>query len=454
MSPARLSRWEATRFFAGLAWAPLPTIRALHEKYGPLVILPNPAIRNHASFVAVIADHDVYREVFTRSDIWRGVKIMFNGIKGHASRRLAYSMTRLRGARHAHYRRLLMLMLKRSAVEAQSESMAVTVADHVRRWPRGTPVDLPPLTERLAHDLSVQFLFGNDMLRALPVADMIRRQGEGNWYSAVLRHLAWLPVANRQEQAIMCWAEAMRGRVDMGNVVSILANSPDENGDPPSREIIGGLTSFIFGASFDTCQNGLAWTLILLTQHPEIADLLATEIRSAVGTELATIEHIGELPLLDGVVKESLRLFPPVPLQGRRAMAPTTLAGEAIADRTLALVSTHAMCRNPAVFPDPDRFVPTRWRGLDLTPYAYPVFGVGAYMCPGMLFGTQMIKLGVAAILSRCSITTAPGARINYRTAITLAPRGKVRVILEDAEMPARWQAVRGAVRDLVDLPI
>ncbi|MEZ5786288.1 MAG: cytochrome P450 [Xanthobacteraceae bacterium] len=425
----------------------------MNEKHGPLVILPNPAARAHASFVAVVTDPDVYREIFTRSDIWRGVKIMFNGIKGHASRRLAYSMTRLRGARHAHYRRLLMPMLKRGAVEAQSEAMAATIADHVRHWPRGAPVDLPPLTERLAHDLSVQFLFGNDRQRALPIADMIRRQGEGNWYSAVLRHLAWLPLANRQEQAIMRWAEALRGRVDMGNVVSILANSPDENGEPPSREIIGGLTSFIFGASFDTCQNGLAWTLILLTQHPEIAESLATEIRSAVGTGLATIERIGELPLLDGVVKESLRLFPPVPLQGRRAMMPTTVAGEPIADRTLALVSIHAMCRNPVVFPDPDRFVPTRWRGLDLTPYAYPVFGVGAYMCPGMLFGTQMIKLGVAAILSRCSIAAAPGARIDYRTAITLAPRGKVQVVLADAEKPVRWQAVRGAFRGLVELP-
>lgn len=252
----------------------------------------------------------------------------------------------------------------------------------------------------------------------------------------------------------MRWAEAMHGRIDMSNVVSILANSTDENGDPPSREIIGGLTSFIFGASFDTCQNGLAWTLILLTQHPEIAQALATEIRTAVVGELPAIEHVGDLPLLDGVVKESLRLFPPVPLQGRRAMVPTTLAGEAIADRTLALVSTHAMCRNPDVFPDPDRFVPARWRGLDPTPYQYPVFGAGAYMCPGALFGTQMIKLGVAAVLSRCSITAAPGARIGYRTAITLAPRGKVRVLLEDAEKPARWHAVRGAVRELVDLPI
>lgn len=453
MSPARLSTWEATRFLASFAWAPLPTIRALHERYGPLVILPSPVARDHASFIAVIADHDIYREVFTRSEVWRGVKIMFNGIKGHASRRLAYSMTRLRGARHAHYRRLLMPMLKRGALEAQSEPMAITVADHVRRWPRGTPVDLLPLTERLAHDLSIQFLLGNDRHRALPIADMIRRQGEGSWYSAVLRHLAWLPVANRQEQAILRWAEDMRGRIDMGNVVSILANSADENGDPPSREIIGGLTSFIFGASFDTCQNGLAWTLILLTQHPEIAESLATEIRSAVGTELPTIERIGGLALLDGVVKESLRLFPPVPLQGRRAMLPTELAGEPIAERTLALVSTQAMCRDPIIFPDPDHFVPTRWRGLDPSPYEYPVFGAGAYMCPGKLFGIQMIKLGVAAVLSRCSIAAAPGARINYRTAITLAPRGRVQVILESAEKPVNWHAVRGAVRELVDLP-
>lgn len=452
MRSVTLSDLEAARFLTSFAWSPLPAMRRLRERHGSFVRIANP-FRRSSRRLMFVADQELYRTVFTEGDIWRGIRISFSGIRGHASNRLTVSMPRLRGPRHAHYRRLLLPLLSRPALVDMSIDMAAIATTHVRGWPRDTPIDLLPRTEELVRDMSIKLLFGGDHARAVPIAELIQRQIEGSALGRVLRHLAWLPYANRQERAILEWAAAKRGEVDQKDILSVLANATDENGLAQDAEIIGGLTTFIYGASYDTCQNGLAWSLLLLSQHPTIARALGEEIRAAVGDRPPTLERIGDLPLLEGVVRESLRLFPPVPLQARRAMSPTVLDGEEVEKGTIVMVSAHTMCRDPAVFAEPDRFVPERWKDFAPTPFENPVFGAGRYSCPGTLFGMQMMKVGIASLFADSTVALAPGCVVDHRTAITLAPRGRVRVVLRRVGTPATFPRVGGPIRDFVTLP-
>jgi cytochrome P450 len=150
--------------------------------------------------------------------------------------------------------------------------------------------------------------------------------------------------------------------------LSIVVNSPDENGDPVSIESIVRQTPTLFGAAHETCQNALIWTLLLLNQHPQIARDLYDELHGAGGGGLPAPQQLMQLPLLDSIVNESTRLLPPVPQQFRVAEHDTTLTGYPIAARTKVLLSPFLTNRAPDLYPNADRFVPGRWAGISPRP--------------------------------------------------------------------------------------
>jgi cytochrome P450 len=156
---------------------------------------------------------------------------------------------------------------------------------------------------------------------------------------------------------------------------------------------------------------------------------------------------------LDGVVKEAMRLFPPVPLQFRKAVADTELLGTRMERGSRVLVSAHVIHRNPDVYDDPDRFHPERWQSIKPTPFHYTVYGAGGHMCPGATFGNQMMKVGLAAILSRYKLELAEGARIDYRSTITLAPYGRVGMVFRDRAHPTVFRPAAGVINRLMQLP-
>jgi cytochrome P450 len=449
-----IAKARALAFFLRFAVNPLIATRELHDYYGPHLQLDYPtSTRRNPQRLTAVADAELYRVMLSDPDTWRNVKINFNGIGNNAARRLTYGMTRLTGLRHEHYRRLITPALKRPAVEAMGETMAAIATRAVEAWPRDEPVDLLPLTRQLAQDLASSLLFGDDLGRALPICRMISQGIDASWFLPRPAYLRWLTIAPTQEQMILAWAEEKRGETNPRDLLSILINNPDEKGDPAGATIIGGLTSFLFGAAYDTCQNALAWTLVLLTQHPKLAGDLAAEVDAAWHGEVLDVERLGSLPRLDGVIKEAMRLFPPVPLQFRKATAATQLMGTAMERGSRVLVSAHVIHRDPEVYVDPDRFRPERWLEIKPSPFHYTVYGAGGHMCPGATFGNQMLKVGLATILRRYNVELAPGARVNYRSTITLAPYGRVQIVFRGRDHPAVFRRAEGVINRLVELP-
>lgn len=453
-APAIFDRWSTMGFLASFLREPILATRRLHANNGPFVRLEYPVTSSkRPRYGYAVADSELLRSMLSATDCWRNVKITFSGLPNHASKRLGMGMTRLRGARHEHYRKLIATPLKKPAIAAMAPEMAQLADDLVRQWPQGMELDLPEHAKALATVLAVGLLFGSDLARARPISDLITEQIAASWFVPSIALARWLSKANRQEQLIIDWAEEKRGNLDARDLLSVLVNNSDENGDLPSREIIVGTTSFLFGAAYDTCQNALTWALVLLTQHHEIAERLAAEIEGALGGNLPTAARLAALPLLNGVTREAMRLMPPVPLQFRKSLQPTTLGGCDIHAGTRVLVSAHLINRNPALYPDPDCFVPDRWLGCNPSAFDYPVFGAGAHMCPGVTFGYQMMKIALATIIARHRVELAPRARVDYRTAITLAATGRVGIVLRPHGSSGRGPALTGRFRQIVALP-
>ncbi|RWD02329.1 MAG: cytochrome P450 [Mesorhizobium sp.] len=450
----RLGKWRSLGLMVHFAAEPLTAARNAHRAFGPFIQAEYPhSTSAQPRRVFMIADAALYRAMLSDTETWRNIQINGRGKRGHASHRLSYGMTRLRGERHEHYRRLFAPPLKRPAIMTMSPEMARIAADQVSSWPVGKPFSLTDAAKTMAKHLAIGLLFGDDRARAMPIAEMIARQIRASWIVPGPAFFSWIREAEVQERAILAWAEEKRGNTDAQDILSILVNNTDEAGRPPSVELIGGIISFVFGAAYDTCQNALAWTLILLNQHPDAMAGLAAEIDAALDGKPATMDRIGSLPLLDATIKEAMRLFPPVPLMMRKATRATRLGDEPIARHEGVLISALTINRDPSLYPNPDSFQPERWASIKPSPFQYTVFGAGSHMCPGVTFGLQMMKIALATILSKRSVELAPGARISYRTRVTLAPIGNVQVIMRERGGPALSSPAHGRFRELVSLP-
>ena len=278
---------------------------------------------------------------------------------------------------------------------------------------------------------------------------MIATSAAAAWPFPGPAYFKWVRKAPKLERAINDWAKDKRGEINPTDIFSMFVNNPYEHDWPPSNWIIGGLLTFIFGAAFETSQNALAWTIVLLAQHPKVVAALTEEIDGAVGGGLPSMDRIGTLPLLDGVIKEGMRLFPPVPLQFRRSLVEVELGGARIPAGMRILISAYLIDRDPELYEAPNKFKPERWRGLDRSPYQYPVFGSGGACARAPHSESQMVKIALAALLSSRRVELAPRARIDHRAAITLTPRPGVPIILRERATAPTRTSLSGSVHEL-----
>src|SRR5262249_50496950 len=184
-------------------------------------------------------------------------------------------------------------------------------------------------------------------------------------------------------------------------------------GAAPAADEVAGHLPILFASTYETCQTVLLWTLVLLAQHPDVARDLVDEISGALAGEPATPARVRNLPFLDAVGKESMRVLPAVPYQVRMAMQPTGLGGYDVAAGSHAILSPFLTNRDPQVYEEPTRFRPQRWSHISPTPFDYLAFSGGPRMCPGSWFGTAVVKVALATLLSRLRVSILPGTRIH-----------------------------------------
>jgi cytochrome P450 len=252
------------------------------------------------------------------------------------------------------------------------------------------------------------------------------------------------------ERRVLAWADGKRGRSDDRDLAAIIVNNPDPDGNPPSNATIAGHLPTLYAGATEAGQSTLFWTLILLAQHPRIARELVDELQNRLGGAPPSMEAIADLPRLDAVVKESMRIIPPVPLQMRVAERETSLAGYRLPHGTRVVLNAFVTTRMPGLYPEGDQFRPERWATIDPSPFEYPVFGAGPRICPGYWFGLSAIKIALVEILMRYRLAVAPNTRIDYEIQPTMRPAGRVPVTVYRQDGAFAAVPIRGDIHKLV----
>jgi sterol 14alpha-demethylase len=173
-------------------------------------------------------------------------------------------------------------------------------------------------------------------------------------------------------------------------------------------EITGMLIAMLF-AGHHTSSATLAWSILELTANPDLCLSLAEELEVRFGRDgPVSFEALKETGQLDSVVREVLRLHPPLMMLIRKAIRHFDYGTYRVPRGSFAITSppvSHALAE---YFPEPSRFEPDRHLpGQHPNLYSYVPFGGGHHRCPGMRFGLQQIKATLSILLRQFEIRAA-----------------------------------------------
>ena len=185
-------------------------------------------------------------------------------------------------------------------------------------------------------------------------------------------------------------------------------------------------------AGHDTSTSTLTFMLYELAHHPEAVRRLREEQDRVLGGESPSPAQLEkEMPYLEMVLDEVLRLYPPAWIGPRRAMREFEFGGRTVPKGAYVNYCSWASHRLPEVFPEPEAFIPerfTRERKAALPRGAYVPFGGGQRVCIGKRFGQTEVKLVTTMLLQRLRLEALPGRAMTVRQMPTLSPRGGLRM--------------------------
>ncbi|XP_035224638.1 cytochrome P450 4C1-like [Stegodyphus dumicola] len=184
--------------------------------------------------------------------------------------------------------------------------------------------------------------------------------------------------------------------------------------------------TFIFGG-YDTSSTALNWVLCLLGQHSDIQDRVSQELYSIFGddkTREVTMEDVKSLVYLEQVIKETLRLYPSVPLIGRENKESIKVGRYEVPHWNHIIVLINMLHRNPEVFPNPEKFDPDRFSAENSSErdvFCYLPFSCGVRACLGSIYAMMEMKIILAHVLRNFKVTTLdPLDKVNMMMTVTL----------------------------------
>ncbi|MFS7951325.1 putative cytochrome P450 [Helianthus anomalus] len=173
----------------------------------------------------------------------------------------------------------------------------------------------------------------------------------------------------------------------------------------------------IFGGGIDNTSTNLEWILSELIKNPRVMKKLQNEITEiAQGRSMISEEDLEKMQYLKAVVKENLRLHPPVPLLlPRIATQDAKLMGYDVPSGTQVLVNVWKIGRDSTLWEEPEEFRPERFLTNAVNykghHFEWLPFGAGRRTCPGILFSVVILELAIANIVYKFDLALPNGVK-------------------------------------------
>jgi cytochrome P450 len=406
----------------------LPFLERCQRRYGDTFTL---RIRHWGDWV-VLADPADVKAVFTAGEKV-GVDIanpLLGPVLGPRSVML------LEEPDHMARRRIVLPAFHGESVRNDAEMMAAVARAEVDAWPAGEPFALWPRMQAVTLEVVLRAVFGpGDHPRLDGLRARLRRLTE--WMNeprnlALLaalgpdwmrRSRGYLGAMGPVEEAVM--AEVRRRRAEPSpvrpDVVSMLIAARYEDGSPLGEgELRDELLTLLTDGPTST---SLAWTFERLLRNPATLARARSELRDA---------DDGGGAYLDAIVKETLRMRPPVPVVVRRLLAPMRLGGYELPAGTTVAPCIHLIHRSEEHYPEPRRFRPERFLERPAGTYTWIPFGGGVRRCLAASYAEMEMKRVLRTVLESRRLRPVQARQERVRkSAISFAPSQSGLVIAE-----------------------
>lgn len=454
--------------------------RHLFQTYGPVVSLAAGGGTNLYSSLPncpgtiLVYGPDLVQQVATQHDIYHKHPLsgpMYrqrqdNG-RTEPLKHFGAGLFGVNGPQHRQQRQLLMPAFHRQQIAAYRDDMVAITRSVLDSLKVGKQQNIAEVMRLLTLRVVTKTLLGEDVgqdngntgrllqdvlaLLGTPKVGILPLDIPGLPYHRLLSLMAQLD-AEMRDIIQRKQTTAEKGQ----DLLSLLIEARDEKGVGLSEDELLGHTGVIFAAGHETSSNALTWTLFLLSQHPQVAANLLDELDGILQGAAPTVEQLQHLPLLERVIKESLRILPPVPWNGRVTSQPTELGGYPLPMGTEVFVSIYQTHHMAELYPDSETFNPDRWQSIAPTPYEYNPFSAGPRTCIGAAFAMMELKIVLAMLLQRYRLQCVPRLKIDRTgSLIVMAPRQgmPMQIFKQDRQFSQGVGGVRGKVREMVNLP-
>ena len=318
--------------------------------------------------------------------------------------------------------------------------MSDTIQAQLASWRDGDVVDIHAQMLEYSRNVICRVLFGREFRTAHTELGQAVTTIFGDLRSELLYLRLWRRLPTRRSRQ---WNHAVRilnsairrfigDRRRSGehgaDLLAALMGARDSQGAAMSDRQIHDEVLTFFLAGHETAALSLTWAFYLLARHPDHQQASREEAQNVLGGVEQRPQNHAQLRLVGGVLKETLRLYPPVWSMGREVAADTHLDGHALAKGTDVWICLHRLHRDPRWYAAPSSFDPTRWLQPSKQLFTYLPFGVGARVCIGRNFATAESVLGLAAVLREFRFELADEGAVDPKAWITLRPDRAIRL--------------------------
>ncbi len=414
---------------------PIATLRRLYREYGQIAALN----RGDPTLVCAFGPGFNQQLLPSVGQFHNFADLPMRVPPGSVLERFNQNLVAMNGDRHRRQRRMMRPAFSRQVLGGYHDDMVALIGRRLDRWPEGGQLDVAREMSDLVLEVLMNCMFGLEVgEESAELGDMAARYLRGLVSLRVIMmplDVPWTPYGRFlrfcegfEARLLSVIRERRERHRPARDVLSLLISAHDDEGKGLTDEELIGHVSLLLLAGHETTAYALTWTLLLLAQHPEVYADLLDEVDGKLHGGPPSPEQLAELPLLDAVIKESMRLFPPTyMLFFREGRSPFQLGPYSMPVGSRVVLSPLVTHRMEEIYPEPNRFIPTRWFGLRPSLFEYFPFGAGPRRCLGAGFAEQEMKIMLSMLVQRYRLRRIDGVRVDYQArGVTLGIKGSL----------------------------
>ena len=343
------------------------------------------------------------------------------------------------GTKHREYRKLLVPPFHGQRMRSYAQSMASAAHDCASKWHEGEDFRAYNFTQSVSLEVILDTVFGvtDPVVRSGLKALLPELLNLGNGLPMFFKFLrlpvvpSWRRFTAVRKQTDELIGQLIRDRAssdDRGDdILSMLLEAEYDDGSRMDELEVRDQLLSILSAGHETTAIAMAWTLYWLHRHPEKLNRLLEDISEQAPT--GDPEALTQIPYLDAVVNESLRIHPVLPDLARKLRKDTELLACTLKAGTAVGAVAFLTHRDPEIYEDPDEWIPERFLDHKFSPFEFYPFGGGNRRCIGAAFASFEAKVVLGTLLSAYHFELLDNRPLSVeRRHITLMPRGGVRM--------------------------